>query len=758
MYNKKEWVNGEIITKEALNNIENGIVDLDRRMEILESIDIQDFINVKDFGAKGDGISDDTTAIQKALKIALTEGYVNIYFPKGVYMINGRLAVYHNTYLKLDSDAVIRRIDEGGFLSNGEPKGDVQYGNIYIDGGIWDADNNHTQFAGCVHFSLGNADNFVIKNAKFLNNHGNHVLDIAGCHNVIIDNCQFLNLWRDPNGIRDYVEAVQLAPFNPLGQTDWAESSYNYRQCENIIVSNCIFGKSEDIKSNYESWATGIGNHGDQNPHGSVTKNIFIENCVFNECTYTGIRPFTWYNVFIRNCVFSKCERGIHITNVGKNQSSVVEMTWDRPSKNIQITNCMFFDTKQFGVWSSGSPDGARTDTLDICYGEDIIINDCVFDNSNIKGAEAVTNTTNAILICLCNNIKIKGCSFKNIRRGIYLQSSNNFIINDNTFDNINTEAVLTIYTDKVLIEELMNTNINISNNIINRVGLTALHIRQMKDFIIKNNIVKDASLSEPNSRYGIILYEKNIDGIVSNNIVKGENHYRDILISNECENIITTENICNNLHNYSFKHLFLGDSITYGIGADIIVNNDLQKQYSLCYPTLISNNYGLPSCNKGVSGMRYYHPENDELDINKHIESIDLSLFKSVSIMLGTNDWGNNTPLGENVNSNDPACMYGAINRLIAYIREQNPSIAITIFGPIYRSDKIVNGLGMTLSEFNEKLRDVVLYNHVKFVDMLNTSGIGPQNSDVLLADKLHPNTNGYRVLAARIYNELLL
>ena len=32
MYNKKEWVNDEIITKEALNNIENGIADLDDRM------------------------------------------------------------------------------------------------------------------------------------------------------------------------------------------------------------------------------------------------------------------------------------------------------------------------------------------------------------------------------------------------------------------------------------------------------------------------------------------------------------------------------------------------------------------------------------------------------------------------------------------------------------------------------------------------------------------------------------------------------
>ena len=240
-------------------------------------------INIKEFGAKGDGVSDDTKAIQDALKVALIKGSVNIHFPKGTYMVDGELSIYHNTYLKLDDNAIIRRIKSRGFLINGDWQGDTQYGNICIDGGIWDADNNHTAYDGCAHFTFGNADNFIIKNAKFLNNHGNHVLDIAGCHNVIVDNCQFLNFWRNPSGERDYVEAIQLAPFTQSGQPNWDESSYNFRQCENVAVSNCVFGKSDDIKSNYESWAVGIGNHGDHNPHDDVSKNIFIDNCVFNE-------------------------------------------------------------------------------------------------------------------------------------------------------------------------------------------------------------------------------------------------------------------------------------------------------------------------------------------------------------------------------------------------------------------------------------------------------------------------------------------
>ena len=50
------------------------------------------FINVKDFGAKGDGITDDTEALEKAFKYA-NEKRGRIYFPVGVYPIRRTLRV-----------------------------------------------------------------------------------------------------------------------------------------------------------------------------------------------------------------------------------------------------------------------------------------------------------------------------------------------------------------------------------------------------------------------------------------------------------------------------------------------------------------------------------------------------------------------------------------------------------------------------------------------------------------------------------------
>lgn len=57
-------------------------------------------INVKWFGAKGDGVTDDTVAIQKALDYVRDKGGGIIYFPDGKYMLYERLYIYTGTTLQ----------------------------------------------------------------------------------------------------------------------------------------------------------------------------------------------------------------------------------------------------------------------------------------------------------------------------------------------------------------------------------------------------------------------------------------------------------------------------------------------------------------------------------------------------------------------------------------------------------------------------------------------------------------------------------
>lgn len=59
---------------------------------------LREFVSVKDFGAVGDGIADDTTEIQAAVNHINAQGGGKLYFPKGVYL-SGKITVYSNLWL-----------------------------------------------------------------------------------------------------------------------------------------------------------------------------------------------------------------------------------------------------------------------------------------------------------------------------------------------------------------------------------------------------------------------------------------------------------------------------------------------------------------------------------------------------------------------------------------------------------------------------------------------------------------------------------
>ncbi len=59
--------------------------------------------NVKDYGAVGDGITDDTVAIQLTINTCFDEGGGIVYLPKGVYIISGAL----QTSVEYDSETIV---------------------------------------------------------------------------------------------------------------------------------------------------------------------------------------------------------------------------------------------------------------------------------------------------------------------------------------------------------------------------------------------------------------------------------------------------------------------------------------------------------------------------------------------------------------------------------------------------------------------------------------------------------------------------
>ncbi|MDR6553868.1 glycosyl hydrolase family 28-related protein [Paenibacillus qinlingensis] len=77
---------------------------------------IPTLINVKDFGAKGDGVSDDTRSIQSALNTG-TKKKLNIYFPTGTYIVNSNesLILKSNTSIIGDGEGSVIKADNSKF-------------------------------------------------------------------------------------------------------------------------------------------------------------------------------------------------------------------------------------------------------------------------------------------------------------------------------------------------------------------------------------------------------------------------------------------------------------------------------------------------------------------------------------------------------------------------------------------------------------------------------------------------------------------
>jgi polygalacturonase len=491
--------------------------------------------NIMEHGAVGDGNSIENNAIQALLDKALDNNGITLYFPKGVYRINGPLEIFSNTHLILDDNAIITRKKNGALLINGRYKGDAQYGNIHVEGGVWDLDNETSVYSGSVHFILGNADNFLIENCTFLNNHGNHALDIAGCENVTIRNCKFLGQMPDPDTSRYYVEAIQLAEFTQKGQPSWG-GNWNDKPCKHVLIDNCLFDKNVKNELYNYGYGCAVGNHSSYESTGS--SDIRITNCNINNCEF-GLRPCCWHNTVIENCSIYNCTDAIHLTSCAKSEAKPDKHS---PLTNTIINNCTIIDSKKYDIWGRGK--FAYDNPEDISYLDGLVINNCKF-----KGCNGV-DSLGSIYLDVCNNIRINNNIFENTARATWFSSCKNIIVCNNFGENINTEG--TFVSNTTLVEEEYkpdNENLKILNNTFKNCGRNGLLIQYVNDFVVSNNTIKNCAIDNDYERNGILINNTAINGFVVNNIVEGEHHNYDIEVFNKNDNnIVLKDNLAANI------------------------------------------------------------------------------------------------------------------------------------------------------------------------------------------------------------------
>lgn len=251
-----------------------------------EARTIHETYPVTKFGAKADGRTMDTSAVQKAIDACSEAGGGTVYFGPGVYLC-GSLHLKNGVCLRLDAGATIKgspddadydKLEELGFRNDSDKETagfhfaliwaeDVHHIGIVGEGTI---DSNRTKRRGPKPIALKRCAHVDIKGIRIVNS-PNYNISLLGTDYVNIDGVTILNSYCD--GIDpDACHNVRIANCHIEARDDAIvpKTSFTlgeHRSCENITVTNCF------LATNANGFKLGTESGGD-------FKHIAVSNCV----------------------------------------------------------------------------------------------------------------------------------------------------------------------------------------------------------------------------------------------------------------------------------------------------------------------------------------------------------------------------------------------------------------------------------------------------------------------------------------------
>jgi hypothetical protein len=273
------------------------------------------YYNVKDYGATGNGTTDDAATIQAAIAAAVTAGGGTVYVPYGTYKINSELEITgSNIKILLNPGATIRRGSSGmqymlkNFNSSYAP---TVYGgrmNITIEGGVWDADGA-TISAACTVIVFAHSAWVTVRDVQIINVPDWHAIEINSTYTARITNCKFFG-FRVVTAGREMSEAVQIdLAVNSASLPGIGAGAYDNTPCFNILVEGCSV-------SSYG--VSGLGGFGKLvGSHAAVDtfehENIRVIGNFLELCNDYGVAAYNWNNAVIANNQFNFCNGGVLI-------------------------------------------------------------------------------------------------------------------------------------------------------------------------------------------------------------------------------------------------------------------------------------------------------------------------------------------------------------------------------------------------------------------------------------------------------------
>lgn len=495
-------------------------------------------LDIKNFGVKGDGVTDDSDKIQEFFDYC-SENKITGRITEGLYILGKQITIKSDTWLVFDRDAEFKQTHENTMINiqNTTHTGYNGYKNILITGGIFNCNGKEViNPMNC--FFVQHAQNVMFLNCTFKNIHSYHALDINGSKNVVVRNCTFLNSYDSIS--RETREAVQIDLSAPtVGEVDVC---WDFTPSRDILVENCYFGRDDEEALFFTS---AVGSHNVR--FGKKYENIIVRNNRIENCTDYAINGWKWSNCTIENNIIDNCYGGVKIDTPHRNALSAndvngqykglegVENNVIRDNKINNATNGGIFVRGKY--ITSPNPSEAFNGIIDNCR----IENNTITCNNSSSSCITLLNSSN----CTVKDNKVKGSSTD----AIMVYSSYENVIENNTIEDsgnygISVRNSTLTGTDGCNISD---GNI-ITKNTIKNTNKCAVFITGGAKFgDVSNNTIIDCNKSASSSVSIIDISAKSDDITVNGNRFIDNTTFKNLVyVTNTCNRVLVSNNVSN--------------------------------------------------------------------------------------------------------------------------------------------------------------------------------------------------------------------
>lgn len=364
--------------------------------------------NVTGYGAKGNGVTDDAKAIQRAIDACSASGGGSVVFPSGKTFMAGPLHLKSNVDLHLQSNSVLLANPDESVYTESAFRGNRGEGMMWISGkdiqnisitGRGRIDGNGVAFMGrelddsyelkpVTDFdprphvlTLVNASNVKI-NGVTIANSAYWTVHLVGCYDVAISDISLLNNLKIRNGDGidiDHSRKVRISNCFIESGDDCIclknrREFEEYGPCEDVVVTNCIMTS--------RSCAVKIGSE-----NMDAIRRVLFDNCIITKSNRgIGIQnrdegtvsDVTFSNMTVDCRLFSDVWWGksepIYVTSYPRARGNHKDAGWRFPKGATkgacgEVSNIRFIDiysTSENGIFlGCDEPGKIRNVTLD---------------------------------------------------------------------------------------------------------------------------------------------------------------------------------------------------------------------------------------------------------------------------------------------------------------------------------------------------------------------------------------------------------